>query len=77
LTPFNVVPRPPVTPDDAKSAGYAVFTATRRCGRHPDGAFTISAKTSEGKRITFAFQPYRNGGPPQCVDVCSTMASGD
>ena len=36
----------------------------------PDGGFTITVKTSEGKRMTFAFQPYNNGGPPQCVDVC-------
>jgi hypothetical protein len=35
----------------------------------PDGGFTITAKTTEGKRITFAFQPYKNGGPPQCVDI--------
>jgi hypothetical protein len=35
----------------------------------PDGEFTIEATTSTGRRVTFAFMPYRNGGPPQCVDI--------
>jgi hypothetical protein len=59
------------TEDGAKAAGYATFNRNDTlCVDVPDGGFTISAKTSEGKRITFSFQPYRNGGPAQCVDVC-------
>ena len=67
---LNVVPFPPVIPADAVAAGYAEFNRNPTlCIDIPDGGFTLSAKTSEGKRITFAFQPYRNGGPPQCVDI--------
>lgn len=39
------------------------------CVEVPDGHFTISCATSEGKKITFAFLPYRQNGPAQCVDV--------
>lgn len=39
------------------------------CVDVPNGGFTISAKTEAGDRITFSFVPYRNGGPPRCVDV--------
>jgi len=66
----NVVPFPPVVPADAVAAGYAEFNRNPHlCVDVPDGGFTITAKTTEGKRITFAFQPYKNGGPPQCVDI--------
>lgn len=68
---MDIVPFPVSTSDDAKAAGYAEFNRQPTlCVDIPDGGFTISAKTSEGKRITFAFMPYRNGGAPQCVDVC-------
>jgi len=67
----NVVPFPPVTADDAEAAGYAQFNKNPHlCIDIPNGGFTITVKTSEDKRITFAFQPYNHGGPPQCVDVC-------
>jgi hypothetical protein len=57
--------------ENAVAAGYAEFNRVPTLAVDvPDGGFTISAKTSEGKRITFSFMPYRNGGPPQCVDVC-------
>jgi hypothetical protein len=67
---LNVVPFPPVIPADAVAAGYAEFNRNPTlCIDIPDGGFTLSAKTSEGKRITFAFQPYVTGGPPKCVDI--------
>ena len=57
-------------PKDAVAEGYAEFNRNPTLTVDiPDGGFTISARTSEGKRVTFAFQPYRHGGPPQCVDV--------
>lgn len=66
----NVVPFPPVTGDDAEKAGYAQFNKNPHlCIDIPDGGFTISTKTSEGKRVTIAFQPYTHGGSPQCVDI--------
>ena len=29
----------------------------------------MSCRTSEGRRITFAFLPYAENGPPQAVDI--------
>ena len=61
----------PKTGEQAKADGYAEFNGyPHLCVDVPDGGFTISAKTSEGKRVTFSFQPYRSGGPAQCVDIC-------
>ena len=56
--------------DTAKRHGFAVFNG----GKHlyvdvPDDNFTVSCRTSEGRRITFAFLPYKKGGPPQAVDI--------
>ena len=71
MTDMFVTPFPPVTADDAEKAGYAQFNRNPHlCIDLPDGGFTITVKTSEGKRMTFAFQPYTTGGPPQCVDIC-------
>jgi hypothetical protein len=57
-------------PENAVAAGYAEFNRNPHLAVDvPDGGFTITAKTTEGKRITFAFQPYKNGGAPQCVDI--------
>jgi hypothetical protein len=66
----NVVPFPPVTPEDAEATGYATFNFNPTlCVDVPDGNFTISAKTSDGRRITFAFLAYERGGAPQAVDI--------
>lgn len=55
---------------EAEANGFAQFNnGPHLCVEVPDGPFTISAKTSEGKKITFAFCPYEEGGPAQCVDV--------
>lgn len=57
--------------DDAEAAGYAQFNGVPHLAVDvPDGGFTVTAKTSEGKRITFSFMPYRDGGPAGCVDIC-------
>ena len=57
--------------DKVEAEGYATFNGFEHlCVDVPDGGFTISAKTSEGKRITFSFLPYKSGGPAQCVDIC-------
>lgn len=55
----------------AVEEGYAEFNGVPHLAVDiPDGdGFTITAKTSEGKRITFSFMPYKKGGAPQCVDV--------
>ena len=67
---MDIIPFPPVTPSDAVAAGYAEFNyQPHLCIDVPDGGFTITTRTSEGKRVTFAFQPYKSGGAPQCVDI--------
>jgi hypothetical protein len=58
------------SPAVATALGYAEFnTNPHLCVDVPDGYFTITARTSEGKRITFAFLASRENGPPQFVDV--------
>lgn len=59
-----------LTPDAAEAAGYARFNG----GAHlavdvPDGNFTITARMTNGKRVTFAFVPYRKDEPAGCVDI--------
>jgi len=55
---------------DAKMQGWAVFNGgPHLCVEAPNGNFTISVNTLEGKKITFAFVPYHENGPAQCVDV--------
>lgn len=58
------------TPYGAKDAGFATFNdGDHLCVEIPDKSFTITAKTSEGKKITFAFGQYEENGPPKCVDI--------
>lgn len=55
---------------EVKETKFAKFNSGEHlCVEVPDGHFTISARTSEGKQITFAFLPYKENGPAQCVDV--------
>lgn len=59
-----------VSREQAQQDGFAIFNR----GPHlevevPNGHFTITARTSEGKRVTFAFCPYQENGPAQCVDI--------
>jgi hypothetical protein len=54
----------------AAEAGFATFNP----GPHlaveiPDGMSTITCRTSQGRKVTFCFTPYEDGGPPQCVDI--------
>src|SRR3954468_10416567 len=61
---------PAMTSTDAEAAGFAPFNrCPTLCVDVPDGGFTISAKTSQGKRVTFYFGPYATGGAPQFIDV--------
>lgn len=59
-----------LTPEEAVAAGFAEFNGCPHlCIDVPDGGFTISARTSDGKRVTFCFVPYRDDAPAGCVDV--------
>jgi hypothetical protein len=59
------------TAAEAVAEGFAEFNRNPHLAVDvPDGNFTITCKTSEGKRITFAFLAYESGGkPPQAVDI--------
>lgn len=64
------VKHPPVKPDDAEAMGYARFNNYGHLLVDiPNGGSTIACKTTEGKVVTFAFVPYKEDGPPQCVDI--------
>lgn len=58
------------SPQQAQLDGYATFNrGPHLCIDAPNGHFTISVRTSEGKMVTMAFVPYSENGPPQCMDV--------
>lgn len=59
-----------ISEEAAKASGFAGFNNyPHLCVEVPDGGFTISARTSEDRLVTFAFCPFKEGGPPQCVDI--------
>ncbi|WIW89612.1 hypothetical protein K3M67_06545 [Sphingobium sp. V4] len=59
-----------MTSADAASIGFAIFNHVPTLPIEiPDGGFTITAKTSEGRRVTFYFGPYLTGGPPRFIDI--------
>ena len=50
--------------------GFAQFNrCTHHCIEIPDGMTTLSCRTSDGRKVTFCFLPYKDGEPPQCVDI--------
>ena len=55
---------------DAQSIGFAGFNdVPHKPIDVPDGAFTITTKTSDGRRTTFSFQPYDADGAARFVDI--------
>ncbi|MDT7533093.1 hypothetical protein OVY48_06540 [Sphingobium sp. SA2] len=61
---------PVMTAADAESIGFARFNDVPTLPIDiPDGNFTISARTSDGRRITFFFGEYRRGAAPSFVDI--------
>ncbi len=58
-----------MTEADARALGFAGFNnVPHTISEVPDGPFTISAKTSDGRRVTFCFMPYGDG-PARFVDI--------
>ena len=52
----DITDLPVMTRDDAIAAGFAGYNdVPHKPIDVPDGAFTITAKTSEGRRVTFCF----------------------
>lgn len=56
--------------DAAAKEGYATFNKVPHvCVDVPDHNVTITCRTSDGRRVTFAFLQYQKDNPPQCVDI--------
>lgn len=68
--PASIHQLPIMSSEDARSIGFAPFNRVPTLPVDiPDGGFTVSAKTSEGLRVTFYFGPSRTGGPPSFIDI--------
>ena len=66
-SPASITQLPVMTSADAENVGFAIFNHVPTLPIDiPDGGFTVSAKTSEGLRVTFYFGPSRTGGPSVC-----------
>lgn len=58
------------TPSRALAHGYARFNGgPHLCIDLPDSEFTITCRTSDGRRTTFSFCCHEDGTPAICVDV--------
>lgn len=66
----DITSLPVMTAADAESIGFARFNDVPTLPIDiPDGNFTISAKTTDGRRITFFFGEYQRCAPPSFVDI--------
>lgn len=66
----DITQLPVMTPSDAEAIGFARFNNVPTLPIDiPDGNFTISARTSDGRRITFFFGEDRRGAPPTFVGI--------
>lgn len=66
----DITQLPVMTARDAEAIGFARFNDVPTLPIDiPDGNFTISARTSDGRRITFFFGEYQRGVPPSFVDI--------
>lgn len=66
----DITSLPVMTATDAESIGFARFNDVPTLPVDiPNGNFTITAKTSDGRRITFFFGEYQRGSPPSFVDI--------
>ncbi|WP_458733085.1 hypothetical protein [Sphingobium xenophagum] len=66
----DITQLPIMTARDAESIGFARFNDVPTMPIDiPDGNFTISARTSDGRRITFFFREYKRGAAPSFIDI--------
>ena len=66
----DITDLPVMTRADAVSLGFAGFNdVPHKCVDVPDGAFTITTKTSEGRRVTFCFMGKSYDGPARFCDI--------
>lgn len=61
---------PVMTKADAEAIGFASFNdVPHKVLDLPDGDFTLSMKTSDGRRVTLSFQPYSANGTARFIDI--------
>ncbi len=66
----DITQLPVMSASDAEAIGFARFNDVPTLPLDiPDGDFTISMKTSDGRRMTIFFGAYRRGAPPRFVDI--------
>lgn len=66
----DITDLPVMTRADAQSIGFAGYNdVPHKPIDIPDGNFTITAKTSDGRRVTFCFMPKYDGGPARFIDI--------
>ena len=66
----DITDLPVMTMADARLIGFAGFNdVPHKAIDVPDGPFTITTKTSEGRRTTFCFQGKTYGGPARFIAV--------
>jgi hypothetical protein len=66
----DITTLPIMTASDVEKIGFARFNDVPTLPIDvPDGNFTISARTSDGRRITFFFGENRRGSPAGFVDI--------
>ncbi len=66
----DITSLPVMTAGDAASIGFATYGPVPTLPIDiPDGGFTVSMKTSQGKRLTIFFGIYDPDGTPQYADL--------
>lgn len=66
----SITDLPVMTRADAVSLGFAGYNdVPHKPIDVPDGAFTITAKTTEGRRVSFCFMGKSYDGPARFVDI--------
>ena len=66
----DITDLPVMSRADAVSLGFAGFNdVPHKAIDVPDGAFTITVKTSENRRVTFCFMGKSYDGPARFVDI--------
>ncbi|PBN42959.1 hypothetical protein [Sphingobium sp. D43FB] len=66
----DITTLPVMTTADAESIGCARFNDVPTLPIDiPDESFTLSARTTDGRRITFFFGEYQRGAAPSFVDI--------
>lgn len=66
---LDITDLPVMSLTDAVSLGFAGYKDVHKPIDVPDGAFTIAAKTTDGRRVSFCFLSDSNDGPARFVAI--------